>query len=188
MQDSGSANPWRSLRPGFRDLATPLNLMTLSRLPLVIPLFYFLSRGSALATWAAVGVLGLWALGDWLDGRLARGWQMGNQLGIALDPLVDRLSTAGALVGLVIYRGFPVWAAAVLVARELLMVLAGSLIALRAGRGRPSNSLGRLNQCLIGVCVLMFVVRAPGTDIALGVVLLTALSTTVSYAISLRRM
>jgi cardiolipin synthase len=187
MDGSTSVSPWRLLRPKLRDLATPLNLMTLSRLPLVIPLFYFLSLGSTLGTWAAVGVLGLWALGDWLDGRLARGWQMGNQLGIALDPLVDRLSTAGALVALVMYRGFPVWAAAALVARELIMVLAGSLLALRAGRGRPSNTLGKLNQCLIGVCVALYVVRAPGTGIALGVVLVTAFSTSISYAVSLRR-
>ena len=113
---------------------------------------------------------------------------MGNQLGIALDPLVDRLSTAGALVGLVIHRDFPLWAAAALVGREIVMVLAGSLIALRAGRGRPSNTLGKLNQWLMGVCIVMYVVRSPGALVALGVALISALSSSVSYALSLRRM
>jgi CDP-diacylglycerol--glycerol-3-phosphate 3-phosphatidyltransferase len=182
-----SNGTWRALRPAVRDFLTPLNLMTLSRLLLAAPLLQFLSGGSIVSTYLAVAVIALWAFNDWLDGYLARKWHMGNPLGVVLDPLVDRLSTASALTGLMAYRDLPVWAGAFIVTRELVLVLVGFFVAFGRGRGRPSNLLGKANQWVLGSCMVAYVVRSPVSGFLLAAALLTTVLSSVSYALSLRR-
>jgi phosphatidylglycerophosphate synthase len=186
MSSSNRPGPWRSLQPRPGDFLTPLNALTLSRLLLIVPLFHFLRHRTASGSFLAVGVLALWAFGDWLDGYLARTRKMGNELGVVLDPLVDRISTAAALVLLALFRDFPAWAAAAFGAREAAQVLAGLLVAVRTRRGRPSSILGKVNQWVIGCCMVAYVLRLQVAVYLLGLALATAILTTVSYALSLR--
>jgi phosphatidylglycerophosphate synthase len=160
----------------------------LSRLLLAIPLFHFLATTNLCATCLAAAVLALWAFGDWLDGYLARTWDMGNQVGIVLDPLVDRISTGAALVALALFRGFPLWAAAALVAREAILVLVGVAVAVRVQRGRPSSILGKVNQWVIGGCMAAYVFEIPAAPYLLGLALAATSLTTASYAVSLARL
>ncbi len=183
---AAGASPWRTHRPSYRDLRTPLNILTLSRLFLVVPFWHFLSLQSVTSGCIALGVLVLWAFGDWLDGHLARTRGMGNRLGIMLDPLVDRLSTVGAVVALLSYRDFPQWAGLLFVIREAAVILVGSILALGVGRGRPSNALGKANQWVVGTCAAAYVIRAPFAWILLVFALATTALATTSYALSLR--
>jgi CDP-diacylglycerol--glycerol-3-phosphate 3-phosphatidyltransferase len=188
MSVHDNPGPWQALRPRFEDFLTPLNVLTLSRLLLIMPLVHFLSERTVSGSCLAAGALGVWAFGDWLDGYLARTWDMGNEVGVVLDPLVDRISTAAALVALTVLRSFPLWAAAALVGREFVLVLVGSLVALRARRVRPSNILGKVNQWVVGGCMVAYVFGARAAPTLLGFALATSLLTVVSYALSLGKL
>lgn len=72
-------------------------------------------RAAALATFAVA------ALTDVLDGYLARRYGWITNLGRFLDPLADKLLVSLALIGLVQVGLVPVWAAWVIIGRELLV-------------------------------------------------------------------
>jgi cardiolipin synthase (CMP-forming) len=61
---------------------------------------------------------------DWLDGYLARAWHQQSALGRMLDPIADKLLVGVALLMLVHDRtieGFSVWAAVIVLCREILV-------------------------------------------------------------------
>ena len=82
------------------------------------------------------------AWGDYIDGMVARVTGQYSRLGALMDPLIDRLVV---IVGVVVVWHFellPRWALAVLVAREVVMLVL-VLGALRLGLDLHINWLGR---------------------------------------------
>ena len=73
-------------------------------------------------------VLALWILGvvvvsDWLDGKIARLWDMRSIWGERLDPIADRILVAVVPVTFVIAGYIPVWVVVVLLARDALLLV-----------------------------------------------------------------
>lgn len=71
--------------------------------------------------------LGLWILGalvvsDWLDGKIARLWNMRSTWGERLDPIADRLLVAVVPVVFAVAGYIPVWLVVVLLVRDVLLV------------------------------------------------------------------
>ena len=99
-------------------LPTWLTLLRMLLIPVMVATFYMPWQWSNFAT---AGVFGLAALTDWLDGWIARRWQMSSAFGAFLDPVADKLMVATALF--LIVQGHPTpwmafWAA-VIVGREI---------------------------------------------------------------------
>jgi len=116
-----------------RVLTVP-NLLSVLRL-LGVPLFLWLLLGPQADGWALL-VLMLSGLTDWADGKLARMLNQTSRLGTLLDPAADRLYILCTLIAFVVRDIIPLWLAALLVGRDL--VLAGTLPVLRRyGYGPP---------------------------------------------------
>lgn len=97
------------------------NILTLSRVaavPVVVLLLLFESRQTCF--WAAV-VFTAASITDWLDGYLARKWEIVTVLGKFLDPLADKLIVMAALIMLIPLDRVPAWAVFVILARELIV-------------------------------------------------------------------
>ncbi|HEY5672686.1 MAG TPA: CDP-diacylglycerol--glycerol-3-phosphate 3-phosphatidyltransferase [Malonomonas sp.] len=97
------------------------NILTLTRIaavPFVVVLLMFESKESCF--WATL-VFSLAAITDWLDGYLARKWQIVTVLGKFLDPLADKLIVMAALIMLIPLDRVPAWAVFVILAREMLV-------------------------------------------------------------------
>src|SRR5438552_930314 len=100
------------------------NQLTAARFVLALVLFVLIAFGA----WAScLTVFIVAAFTDWLDGYLARAYNLGSTLGRNLDPLVDKVLMCGAYISLlpVGYRPedrwlFP-WMVTVIVARELII-------------------------------------------------------------------
>jgi cardiolipin synthase len=80
---------------------------------------------------------------DYLDGMAARITGQYSRLGALMDPLIDRLVVIAGVVVVWNFELLPRWALAVLVAREVFMLIA-VLLALRLGLDLHINWLGRI--------------------------------------------
>jgi cardiolipin synthase len=115
---------------GYRVWTVP-NAISFLRLALV-PVFAWLIVIHADV--AAVVVLALAGVTDWLDGALARRLQQYSDLGRILDPAADRAFIAVTAISLALRDVLPWWLLAVLVTREIVVGIA--LLVLRS-RGEP---------------------------------------------------
>jgi CDP-diacylglycerol--glycerol-3-phosphate 3-phosphatidyltransferase len=144
----------------------PANLLTFARIAL-IPLFvYFLHRAGAgesmgLDSWAALAIYLSAVLTDYADGYLARRLNVITRLGQFLDPLADKFLVGAALVGLVAYRGFPVWAAVVIAVREVAIVALRSA-AMRRGNAMPASRHAKHKTAIQLVMVLAWLLPRTG--------------------------
>src|SRR6187402_3268322 len=65
---------------------------------------------------------------DWVDGALARATGQVSDLGKVLDPVADRLAIAAGLIALVVADAFPLWAALLILVRDVAILVAGSVL------------------------------------------------------------
>lgn len=101
-------------------IVTIPNLITLVRLVIVPATVWFLIAGYpgfAFALFVAA------ALGDALDGIIARQFNMVSRLGSFLDPLADKALLVSIYITLAILLHIPAWLAIMVVSRDLLIVL-----------------------------------------------------------------
>ena len=100
------------------------NLLTLSRIvaiPLVAILLYF---DGATWRWVALILYAVACITDFFDGYLARSRQQVSHLGRFLDPIADKLLVASCLLMLAgdgTIKGLSLWAAVVILCREILV-------------------------------------------------------------------
>lgn len=100
------------------------NLLTYARIvmvPAVVACFYF--EGDE-PRWWALGIFVLAAVTDFFDGYLARAWAQQSNLGRMLDPIADKLLVAAVLLVLTrdgTIAGYSLWAALVILCREILV-------------------------------------------------------------------
>ena len=98
------------------------NLLSLSRLPLGWVFWIALGNTPERGV-IALGVMGLAALTDVLDGTVARRRGVeASGTGSWLDPICDKLFVGAVLAALHVQRGVPLWLLAMIVARELMQL------------------------------------------------------------------
>jgi cardiolipin synthase len=121
--NSVSTQPMRS-----RPLALP-NLLTYGRIaavPAVVACLYWqaLLGGGLWLRWVALAIFITAGVTDILDGYFARAWQQQSSLGRMLDPIADKLLVASCLLMLAAdgtIRGWSLWAAIIILCREILV-------------------------------------------------------------------
>jgi cardiolipin synthase len=92
----------------------------------------------------ALVVLLLIGASDWFDGYLARVLDQRTRLGAVLDPIGDRAAFVVVGVGLVLADVLPLWALMVLLAREVSVLLVGTVLLLRGGSIPETSRLGKV--------------------------------------------
>lgn len=74
--------------------------------------------------WLAFAIFTAACLTDWLDGYIARAWEQQSDLGRMLDPVADKL-LVGVTVLMLVYAGtisgWSIWAAVIILSREILV-------------------------------------------------------------------
>jgi len=102
------------------------NVISFLRIAL-IPVFFALIVNED--TTAAGLVLFIFVVAtDWVDGALARATGQVSELGKVLDPVADRLAIAAGLIALVVRDVFPLWAALMILVRDLAILVAGIVL------------------------------------------------------------
>ena len=164
-------NPWTL--PNF------VGYLRLAGLPVFLYLAFDSGDGRSVASAALFWLI---AAGDYLDGFLARVTGQYSRLGAMLDPLIDRLTILAGAVVCWHFELLPRWVLALLVVRELAMLLLAQY-GLRHGVEISVNWPGRISVFPImgGIFfALVFAGWVPTTLLILGVAL--AILATVLYA------
>lgn len=95
------------------------NLLTLVRI-VMIPIFLIFSSSQNLS-WQIIAaiIFAVASLTDYLDGYLARKWQVVSNFGKFADPLADKMLVMSAFIMLVGLDLAPAWVSALIICREL---------------------------------------------------------------------
>jgi cardiolipin synthase len=135
------------------------NILSIFRLALV-PVFvtvYF--GGSQNSHIYATGVYVLAAVTDFLDGRIARKYNLVSKLGRILDPLGDKIMTFAVLLCITIDKLVPVWAVVIFFIKEGLMAIGGLLIYKKYTDMPPANYIGKTATVVfVVVCALLMLI------------------------------
>ncbi len=105
------------------------NMLTYGRIaavPAVVAAMYWQAiwHGGLWLRWVAMTIFIVAALTDILDGYLARTWGQQSSFGRMLDPIADKLLVSSSLLMLAAdgtIRGWSLWAAIVILCREILV-------------------------------------------------------------------
>ena len=106
------------------------NLITLLRLALLPVMAWALAQHHH---GLAATIFFLVAVSDWLDGFIARRFHLTSRIGAALDPIADKLSMLVATVILAMQDLLPVWLAAAIIARDVIIVAGAGIYRAIAG-------------------------------------------------------
>ena len=109
-------------------------------IPVFLVLVYRTDDGHSVAAALLYFALGL---SDYLDGIAARALGQYSRLGTIIDPFVDRLLVVAGMVACWSYELLPRWAIAILIARELFMLVVARY-GMRHGIDLAINWPGRL--------------------------------------------
>lgn len=105
------------------------NILTYCRIvavPLVVGCIYWQSLlgGPLWLRWVALAIFIAAGITDFFDGYFARIWQQQSAFGMMLDPIADKLLVASCLLMLAAddtIKGWSLWAAIVILCREILV-------------------------------------------------------------------
>jgi cardiolipin synthase len=111
-------------------ILTPANQITILRLAF-IPFFAIFVVDQKYR--AALAVLTIAALSDVIDGIVARLLQQETPLGVALDPIADKLLMTTAYLTLAFREALPWWLTIMVISRDAAIIITALLISLVAG-------------------------------------------------------
>jgi cardiolipin synthase len=112
-------------------LANWLTVLRILLIPVFVSLLVYRQRGPALTVFLAA------ALTDLLDGYVARHRGSQSRLGAFLDPMADKLLLMSSFITLTWLKALPFWIAAVVLSRDLILVIGALAIHMAGGRITP---------------------------------------------------
>ena len=135
------------------------NAISILRIALVPPILILIMKDSF--AWA-IGLFGLAGLSDGVDGYLAKRFNWNTRLGALLDPIADKLLVAGLFIVLAHSQYIPVWLAAVVIFRDVIIVAGAAAynFLVRPVQGEPTR-VSKLNTTL-QLLFLLFVLSRAG--------------------------
>lgn len=135
------------------DLSVIPNLITLMRLLLVVPVAVAILSNEFVLTLILFAVA---SVSDGVDGYLARRFDWTSRFGAILDPIADKLMLIVSFFLLTYIGIFPMWLAAVVIGRDLIIVAGAAAYHILFGEYDFSPSrIGKLSTLLQFCLVLL---------------------------------
>ncbi|MCA8963702.1 MAG: CDP-diacylglycerol--glycerol-3-phosphate 3-phosphatidyltransferase, partial [Planctomycetes bacterium] len=149
------------------------NLITTARLVITVLVFVCLQLGFCWPeqlvplTWGAFVLFLLAAFSDFLDGYLARKWNLVTAFGRVADPFADKILITGSLIMLLQFDEatdvLTAWFVVVVVAREFLVTAVRGVVE-ASGQPFPADRLGKYKMVAQCWTVGALMTMVAGTD------------------------
>ena len=150
------------------------NKLTLFRV-ILIPFFVFFLLApyfEGYGNYIAVAVVIVASITDFLDGKIARKYNLVTNFGKFMDPLADKLLVSSALICLVALNKIPAWVVIVIIAREFI-ISGFRLVAADNGVVIAASYWGKFKTAFQMVTVIVLILNIPGEVFAvIGTVLI----------------
>ena len=95
---------------------------------------------------------------DFLDGYIARKFSQETELGRIIDPMADKILVLAILITLTAKFGFPLWLAAFIILRDILILWASVLLYQGKRIVKPSLVVGKATFALLSLLIFIFIV------------------------------
>ena len=165
------------------------NKLTLTRIILVPVFMVFVSLTQIGTedfnpTWYLVAgiIFAAASFTDFLDGHLARKWNMVTDFGKFADPLADKMLVTAAMLWFVEIGQMPAWALLIVIVREFA-VSGLRMIASDKGRVIAAGWSGKVKTASTMVCIVIMFLPIPGwlNTVCVAVIAITTLYSGVEY-------
>ncbi len=134
------------------------NVLTLIRFFAIAPLGIMISRWPEYRVATFIVFLAIWAT-DFLDGFIARRFDMMTEFGKLFDPFVDKVFQVVTVIMMSSVNLIPIWVPLYYVIREFLMLFASTLLLTKLKVVVYANIIGKISTFLFVVAVtVMFLV------------------------------
>ena len=161
---------------------SPANQITILRL-VFVPIFAVLVVERNYK-WALV-VLVASAISDVVDGNVARIFHQESSLGVALDPIADKILMTTAYLTLAVRDVLPWWLTIIVLSRDIAILLTALLIILVAGyRSFRPSFLGKASTAMQVATIFVAVGHQAGISLANDFLLRTCMYVTAALTIS----
>lgn len=150
------------------------NYLTLARI-ILIPIFvlFFYLPWQPWGRDTAAVIFTLACITDWLDGYLARKWQVTSPMGAFLDPVADKILVSTALVCILAQPTvtFLVLPVAIIIGREIVVSALREWMAELGARATVAvGNLGKIKTTMQMVAIILLVLHDPDTSTILGII------------------
>src|SRR2546423_12422266 len=130
-------------------LANWLTVLRILLIRVFVSLLVYRKPGPALVVFVAAALTAL------LDGSVARRQGLSSRLGAFLDPMADKLLLVSSFVTLTWLKALPFWIAAVVISRDLILMVGALVIHMAGGRIYPRPTwAGKIATFFQGLTVL----------------------------------
>ena len=137
---------------------TVANMLSIARLFLVIPITYLVLTDGPIA-WILSLIL-IAVCTDWFDGTIARWSKTVSDWGKVLDPLADKIAGAAVVLALVIRGSLPFWFLAIIIVRDLFIVIGSAIAVHRLRRVLMSIWWGKVAVFMLSLTILGALLKA----------------------------
>ena len=140
------------------------NKLTLFRI-LLIPVFLlvlFLIPAPA-GRYLATVVFAIASFTDFLDGKIARSWNLVTNFGKFMDPLADKLLVCSALVSFVGLGDLPAWVVILILSREFA-ITGFRTLAMEANVVIAASKWGKLKTVTQMIMIILLLLHIPGWE------------------------
>ena len=150
------------------------NKLTLFRV-ILIPFFVFFLLApyfEGYGNYIAVAIFIVASITDFLDGKIARKYNLVTNFGKFMDPLADKLLVCSALICLIQLESIPAWVVIIIIAREFI-ISGFRLIASDNGVVIAASYWGKFKTAFQMLTVIVLILNIPNkVFIILGTILI----------------
>jgi CDP-diacylglycerol--glycerol-3-phosphate 3-phosphatidyltransferase len=144
-----------AVRISARDFFYISNILSLVRIGLIPLIVFSIIRHYYLMTLVTGGLA---ILSDVLDGYFARRLNQQSDLGKILDPVADKLVIGVVVLALILSNPkFPLWAFAIVITRDLLIVFGNIVLFRRKRIVTKSNRWGKGTSFVLSTALMLYV-------------------------------